>query len=52
MGINMTEMSRKIRVRAGLAKISEKMREARLRWLAHVCRSKERGICRNESMED
>ena len=45
MGIKRIEKIRKeeIRTRGGVANISEKIREARPRWL---------GQCRNQSMED
>ena len=41
MGIKRIEMIRteEIRARAGVADISEKIREARLRWLGHVDRT-------------
>ena len=40
MGIKQIEKMRNedIRVRAGVANISQKIREARLRWLGHVVR--------------
>ena len=36
----------------GLANIRETTREARLRWLGHVERKTEEGLCSNENMED
>ena len=45
-----------IRARAGVANISEKIREARLRWLGHVARKTEEDAavprCSNENTED
>ena len=51
MRIKRIEKSRKeeIRARAGVANTSEKMREARLRWLDHVVRKTRR--CNNENMK-
>ena len=50
MGIERIEKIRneEIRARAGVANISEKIREARLRWLGHVERKTEE----DENMED
>ena len=46
MGIKRIEKVRteEIRARAGLANISEKIREARLRWLWHVDRKTEEDV--------
>ncbi len=46
MGIKRTEKIRneEIRARAGVANISETIREARLRWLGHVERKTEEDV--------
>ena len=46
MGIQRVEKIRneEIRARAGVANISEKIREARLRWLGHVERETEEDV--------
>ena len=46
MGIKRIEkiMNGEIRARAGVTNISEKIREARLRWLGHVERNTEEGV--------
>ena len=46
MGIKRIEMIRneETRARAGVANISEKIREARLRWLGHVERKTEEDV--------
>ena len=46
MGIKRIEKIRnkEIRARAGVANISEKIREARLRWLGHVERKTEEDV--------
>ena len=41
-----------VRARAGVANISENIREARLSWLGHVERKPDEDIFINENMED
>ena len=52
MGIKRIEKIKyeEIRARAGVANISEKIRELRLKWLAHVERKTVQRRCRNENM--
>ena len=54
MGIKRIEKIRneETRAREGVANISEKIRQARLRWLRQVDRKKDREICSNDIMED